>query len=138
MKLRQCATVGSPRILSAGEPFAAGPSRASRAIVLASTTSVENSGLLDHILPEFTKQTGITVHVLAQGTGQALATAARGDADLVLVHDPEAEQQFIAEGARRRAPADRLERFHRGRASRRSGAYRRRPRCGFGVQGDRR
>ena len=67
-------------------------------IVLASTTSVENSGLLARILPEFTKATGISVHVLAQGTRQALATAAHGDADLVLVHDPEAEQQFIAQG----------------------------------------
>src|SRR5205823_9962835 len=67
-------------------------------IVLASTTSVENSGLLANILPLFTKKTGISVRVLAQGTGQALATAARGDADLVLVHDPEAERQFIAEG----------------------------------------
>jgi tungstate transport system substrate-binding protein len=54
--------------------------------------------LLAHILPAFTKETGITVHVLAQGTGQALQTAARDDADLVLVHDPEAEQKFIAAG----------------------------------------
>jgi tungstate transport system substrate-binding protein len=69
-----------------------------RPIRLASTTSVENSGLLGQILPNFTKETGIEVHVLAQGTGQALATAARGDADLVLVHDPEAEEKFIAEG----------------------------------------
>src|SRR3981189_2084549 len=68
------------------------------AIVLASTTSVENSGLLAKILPLFTKKTGIEVRVIAQGTGQALATAARGDADLVLVHDPEAEDHFIAEG----------------------------------------
>jgi len=67
-------------------------------IVLASTTSVENSGLLAKILPLFTKETGIEVRVIAQGTGQALATAARGDADLVLVHDPEAEDQFMAEG----------------------------------------
>jgi tungstate transport system substrate-binding protein len=71
---------------------------APQSIILASTTSVENSGLLAHILPGFTRQTGITVHVLAQGTGQALATAARDDADLVLVHDPEAEQKFIAAG----------------------------------------
>jgi tungstate transport system substrate-binding protein len=78
--------------------FAGGPSRADEAIVLASTTSVENSGLLAHILPQFTKESGISVRVLAQGTGQALATAAHGDADLVLVHDPEAEQTFIAEG----------------------------------------
>lgn len=69
-----------------------------QSIMLASTTSVDNSGLLGHILPLFTKETGITVRVLAQGTGQALATAAHGDADLVLVHDPEAEQKFMTEG----------------------------------------
>jgi tungstate transport system substrate-binding protein len=67
-------------------------------IVLASTTSVQDSGLLAHILPPFTAGTGIDVHVLAQGTGQALATAAHGDADLVLVHDPEAEAAFMAAG----------------------------------------
>ena len=67
-------------------------------IVLASTTSVQDSGLLEHIVPAFTAANGIEVRVLAQGTGQALATAARGDADLVLVHDPEAEDRFIAEG----------------------------------------
>ena len=67
-------------------------------IVLASTTSVENSGLLARILPGFTARSGIEVKVVAQGTGQALATAARGDADLVLVHDPEAEAGFIAAG----------------------------------------
>jgi tungstate transport system substrate-binding protein len=70
----------------------------SQTIVLASTTSVENSGLLARILPQFTKETGIEVHVIAQGTGQALATAAHGDADLVLVHDPEAEEKFMASG----------------------------------------
>jgi tungstate transport system substrate-binding protein len=85
-------------ILTALSIPAAGPVDAGETIVLASTTSVENSGLLAHILPEFTSKTGISARVLAQGTGQALATAARGDADLVLVHDPEAEQQFIAEG----------------------------------------
>jgi tungstate transport system substrate-binding protein len=67
-------------------------------ILLATTTSLDNSGLLGAILPLFTRETGIDVHVLAQGTGQALDTARRGDADLVLVHDPEAEEQFIAEG----------------------------------------
>jgi tungstate transport system substrate-binding protein len=55
-------------------------------------------GSVAHILPEFTRKTGISVRVLAQGTGQALATAAHGDADLVLVHDPEAEDEFIAQG----------------------------------------
>ncbi len=67
-------------------------------IVLASTTSLQDSGLLTHILPQFTAETGIDVHVLAQGTGQALATAAHGDADLVLVHDPDAEAAFMAAG----------------------------------------
>ena len=71
---------------------------AEQSIVLASTTSVENSGLLAHILPQFTAKTGIAVHVVAQGTGKALDTARRGDADLVLVHDPEAEEQFVNEG----------------------------------------
>ena len=71
---------------------------APQSITLASTTSVENSGLLAHILSAFTRETGITVHVLPQGTGQALQTAARDDADLLLVHDPEAEEKFIAAG----------------------------------------
>ncbi len=77
--------------------FAADPPSL-QSILLASTTSVDNSGLLGHIIPIFTKETGISVRVLAQGTGQALATAAHGDADLVLVHDPEAEHKFVAEG----------------------------------------
>jgi tungstate transport system substrate-binding protein len=74
------------------------PAVAAESLVLASTTSVENSGLLDSILPQFTRVSGIKVRVVAQGTGQALATAARGDADLVLVHDPEAEDAFMAQG----------------------------------------
>jgi tungstate transport system substrate-binding protein len=67
-------------------------------ITLASTTSVDNSGLLTHILPQFKKASGIDVHVVAVGTGQALDVARRGDADLVLVHDPDAEAKFISEG----------------------------------------
>jgi tungstate transport system substrate-binding protein len=71
---------------------------AAATITLASTTSVDNSGLLAAILPKFTAESGIEVKVLAQGTGQALDTARRGDADLVLVHDPEAEGAFMTEG----------------------------------------
>lgn len=71
---------------------------AEKSIILASTTSVEASGLLAHILPQFTAKTGITVNVVAQGTGKAIDTARRGDADLLLVHDPEAEQHFMDEG----------------------------------------
>src|SRR3977135_1240519 len=73
-------------------------SAAEKAIVLASTQSVEAAGLLAHILPQFTAKTGITVNVVAQGTGKAIDTARRGDADLLLVHDPEAEQAFMDEG----------------------------------------
>jgi tungstate transport system substrate-binding protein len=73
-------------------------SAADQSIVLASTTSVEASGLLDNILPQFTAKTGISVKVVAQGTGKALDTARRGDADVVLVHDPEAEREFVDEG----------------------------------------
>jgi tungstate transport system substrate-binding protein len=88
---------GLATVLAGGATYAAGqPSL--QTILLASTTSVDNSGLLRHILPIFAKETGIEVKVLAQGTGQALATAAHGDADLVLVHDPEAEAKFIAAG----------------------------------------
>ena len=71
---------------------------AAQSIVFASATSVDNSGLLAAILPVFTKATGVSVRVLALGTGQALDTARRGDADLVLVHDPEAEQNFVDDG----------------------------------------
>src|SRR5215471_62245 len=89
----------SARLISAllGATLLAWHADAAPAIVLTSTTSVEDSGLLRRILPLFTKATGIEVRVVAQGTGQALETARRGDADLVLVHDPEAEQKFINE-----------------------------------------
>jgi tungstate transport system substrate-binding protein len=69
-----------------------------KSIVVASTTSTEQSGLFGHILPEFTKKTGIAVKVVALGTGQALDTGRRGDADVVFVHDRVAEDKFVAEG----------------------------------------
>jgi tungstate transport system substrate-binding protein len=96
MNLRQFFTVAVVALLGHESNAAGQP--APQSIILASTTSVQNSGLLAHILPVFTKETGITVHVLAQGTGQALQTTARDDADLVLVHEPEAEQKFITTG----------------------------------------
>ncbi len=74
-------------------------------IVLASTTSTEQSGLFGHLLPAFTKATGIEVRVVAVGTGQALDMARRGDADAVLVHDTAAEEKFVAEGwSQKRTP----------------------------------
>ena len=90
----------SVRFISAalGAALLAWHAHAAPAIVLASTTSVEDSGLLGRILPLFTKASGIEVRVVAQGTGQALETARRGEADLVLVHDRGAELKFISEG----------------------------------------
>jgi len=69
-----------------------------RSIVVASTTSTEQSGLFAHLLPAFTKATGITARVVAVGTGQALDLGRRGDADVVFVHDQPAEEKFVAEG----------------------------------------
>lgn len=66
-------------------------------IRLATTTSTENSGLLRYLLPQFTEQTGYTVHVIAVGTGKALRMGQDGDVDLVLVHAPAAEAKFINE-----------------------------------------
>jgi tungstate transport system substrate-binding protein len=67
-------------------------------ITVASTTSTEQSGLFKHLLPIFEKKTGIDVRVVAQGTGQALDTGRRGDADVVFVHAKAQEEKFIAEG----------------------------------------
>jgi tungstate transport system substrate-binding protein len=67
-------------------------------IIVQSTTSTQNSGLFEHILPNFTKKTGISVRVVAVGTGQALKNAENGDGDVVLVHSKPDEEKFVAEG----------------------------------------
>ncbi len=69
-----------------------------RSIILQSTTSTANSGLYSAILPQFTEKTGITVHVVAVGTGQALKNAMNGDGDVLLVHAKKAEEDFVARG----------------------------------------
>jgi tungstate transport system substrate-binding protein len=77
----------------------AGPALAQdKSIVVASTTSTQDSGLFGHILPLFKQKTGIDVKVVAQGTGQALDTARRGDADVVFVHAKAQEEKFVGEG----------------------------------------
>ncbi|MGA0827833.1 MAG: substrate-binding domain-containing protein [Gemmobacter sp.] len=78
--------------------LAALPAAAQQFITVASTTSTENSGLFGHILPIFQAETGIEVRVIAQGTGQALETGRRGDADVVFVHARAQEEKFVAEG----------------------------------------
>src|SRR5215469_14760829 len=69
-----------------------------KSIVVASTTSTQDSGLFEYLLPLFKRKTGVTVKVIAQGTGQALDTGRRGDADVVFVHAKSAEEKFLAEG----------------------------------------
>ncbi len=71
---------------------------ANPSITVASTTSTQNSGLFGRILPLFTEATGVAVRVIAVGTGQAIRLARRGDADVLFVHDPRAEQAFVADG----------------------------------------
>src|ERR1700736_4766112 len=82
-----------------GVTTAFAPARAEdRSIVVASTTSTQDSGLFGYLLPIFKAKTGIDVKVIAQGTGQALDTARRGDADVVFVHAKSQEEKFVAEG----------------------------------------
>ena len=86
-------------VLALGAVIAATPALAQdKSIVVASTTSTQDSGLFEYLLPLFKKKTGITVKVVAQGTGQALDTGRRGDADVVFVHAKSAEEKFLAEG----------------------------------------
>ena len=85
------------RTLALALALASGPARA-EAITMQSTTSTQNSGLLDAILPLFEEATGIEVRVVAVGTGQALENARRGDGDVLLVHARPEEEAFVAEG----------------------------------------
>jgi len=87
------AAVAAAAVLS-GAPVSA----QDKSIVVASTTSTQDSGLFEYLLPIFTKKTGIAVKVVAQGTGQALDTGRRGDADVVFVHAKAQEEKFLSEG----------------------------------------
>ncbi|HET6719927.1 MAG TPA: extracellular solute-binding protein [Rhodocyclaceae bacterium] len=88
-----------PSLLLAAGLGSAGPAPAAdNFIVVASTTSTEQSGLFGHLLPQFEKQHGTKVRVVALGTGQALDMGRRGDADVVFVHDKVAEEKFVTEG----------------------------------------
>ncbi len=91
------------RLLAAAGVLSAGllgslAAQAQSSIVVASTTSTEQSGLFGHILPQFKQATGIDVKVVALGTGQAIDMARRGDADVLFVHDKLAEEKFVADG----------------------------------------
>lgn len=90
---------GILRTLLAGATLMAGAAAAGDGfITVVSTTSTENSGLYEHLLPEFTRAKGIEVRVVAVGTGQAIRLAANGDADVLLVHHKSSEEEFVAHG----------------------------------------
>jgi len=100
--LAACATPSNNATQPAAEePASEGPAAEASApgrLILSTTTSTADSGLLDYILPDFEEKTGIEVDVIAVGTGQALEMGRAGDADVVLVHSRAAEDQFVAEG----------------------------------------
>lgn len=85
-------------VLAACGAPGAGPS-AERSLILATTTSTQDSGLLDALLPGFTAETGWQVKTVAVGSGQAIELGRRGEADVLLVHSPKAEKDLVAEGA---------------------------------------
>jgi len=74
------------------------PAAAGQAVILSTTTSTQDSGLLDVLVPMFEKQTGYTVKTISVGTGQALALGAKGEADVCLVHAPDSEKKYVADG----------------------------------------
>ncbi len=74
------------------------PVHAGQAVILSTTTSTQDSGLLDVLVPMFEKTTGYTVKTISVGTGQALALAAKGEADVCLVHAPDSEKKYVADG----------------------------------------
>src|ERR1700760_1059854 len=84
--------------LIAGLLFAMPAMAQDKSIVVASTTSTQDSGLFGYLLPLFKAKTGIDVRVVAQGTGQAIDTANRGDADVAFVHAKALEEKFVADG----------------------------------------
>ena len=84
-------------------------------VILSTTTSTQDSGLLDVLVPLFEKKTGLTVKTISVGTGQALALAARGEADVTLCHAPALEKKYVAEGKMHGSPARHVQRLpHRG------------------------
>ncbi len=100
MKMKRIFPVALAAALAGGLTLALSlPAQADdTSIILQSTTSTANSGLYDHLLPKFSEKTGITVNVVAVGTGQAIKNAQNGDGDVLLVHAKPAEERFVADG----------------------------------------
>ena len=89
---------GLALVLASACLLAAGSAQAGQAVILSTTTSTQDSGLLDVLVPLFEKKTGYTVKTISVGTGQALALGAKGEADVCLVHAPDSEKKYVADG----------------------------------------
>lgn len=98
MKLSDIISAPFPRLCVLVVLLSSASLASAQSIVMASTTSTEQSGLFAHLLPAFTAASGVEVKVVALGTGQALDSGRRGDADVLFVHDAAAEERFVAEG----------------------------------------
>jgi tungstate transport system substrate-binding protein len=85
-------------VLAGAGLLAAGSAQAGQAVILSTTTSTQDSGLLDVLVPLFEKKMGYTVKTISVGTGQALALGAKGEADVCLVHAPDSEKKYVADG----------------------------------------
>lgn len=98
------AATATRAVATPGTPAAAGPTPIPRSgnakeLILSTTTSTQDSGLLDELIPRFERQTGYTVKTISVGSGAAIALGQRGEADVVLAHAPDNERQFVASGA---------------------------------------
>lgn len=93
------AALSLPGLTAASPAQTAAPKAAPKTVILATTTSTQDSGLLDELIPVFEKETGYVVKTIAVGSGQAIAMGKRGEADVLLVHSPEAEKALVADGA---------------------------------------
>jgi tungstate transport system substrate-binding protein len=95
---RRAALTALTLLVAAGVAAAQAPAPASRAVIVSTTTSTQDSGLLDVLVPMFEKATGYSVKTISVGTGQALALAARGEADVTLAHAPALEKKYVEDG----------------------------------------
>src|SRR5262245_18091763 len=98
--MRRCASFFLLQVLLLGLTVVdkATAAESNKNVILSTTTSTQDSGLLDVLVPLFEKQTGYSVKTVSVGTGQALAQAAKGDADVVLVHAPSLEKKYVSDG----------------------------------------
>jgi tungstate transport system substrate-binding protein len=98
MRIQLMAALSGLLLVAYAGVFAAVSTQAGQAVILSTTTSTQDSGLLDVLVPLFEKKTGYTVKTISVGTGQALALAGKGEADVCLVHAPDSEKKYVADG----------------------------------------